>query len=187
MRLFVAVPLPDPLAALLAAAAAAIAPDGVRTVKQGSLHLTVHFLDEVDADAVPALAEALAAACAGRDPFTLRFETIAPAPPRRPRMLWACAAPSPDYAALALAVCGAAVPAAPLARPVRTANPHITLARARGRARVRFPDPVHIDGGDLAVDACALWSSQLEPGGSRYTALASLPLGTRGGQPARRR
>ena len=99
-------------------------------------------------------------------------------------MLWACAAPSPDYAALALAVCGAAVSAAPLARPVRTANPHITLARARGRARGRFPGPVPVEGGDLAVDACALWSSQLEPGGSRYTALASLPLGA---SPGRRR
>jgi RNA 2',3'-cyclic 3'-phosphodiesterase len=184
MRLFVAVPLPDPLAGLLASAAAAIAPDGVRTVRPKSLHVTVHFLDEVEADAVPELAEALAAACAGRDPFTLRFETIAPAPPRRPRMLWACAAPSPDYAALALAVCGAAVSAAPLARPVRTASPHITLARAPGRARVRFADPVHVEGGDLAVDACALWSSQREPGGSRYTALASLPLGA---QPGRRR
>ena len=177
MRLFVAVPLPDPLAALLGAAAAAIAPDGVRPVRRESLHVTVHFLDEVDAGAVPALAGALTTACAGRAPFALRFEAIAPAPPRRPRMLWACAAPSADYAALALAVCGAAAPAAPRARPVRPSNPHVTLARARGGGRVRWPEPVRLDGGELPVEACTLMRSELGPGGSRYTPVAALPLG----------
>src|SRR5579871_5379846 len=106
MRLFVAVPLPDRLATLLAAAAAAIAPEGVRATRRESLHVTVHFLDEVDPAAVPALQHALTAACAARKPFALRFDTIAPAPPRRPRMLWACAPPSAEYAGLALAVCG---------------------------------------------------------------------------------
>src|SRR5579871_5202843 len=106
MRLFVAVPLPDPLAALLAAAAAAVAPDGARPTRRESLHLTVHFLDEVDPADLPALEHALTAACASRRPFALRFDTIAPAPPRRPRMLWACAPPSAEYAGLALAVCG---------------------------------------------------------------------------------
>jgi RNA 2',3'-cyclic 3'-phosphodiesterase len=176
MRLFVAVLLPDPLAALLGAAAAAVVPDGVRLTRRESLHVTVHFLDEVDAAAVPALERALTAACAGHDAFGLRFDTIAPAPPRRPRMLWACASPAPAYAGLALAVCGAATAAAPPARPVRTAHPHVTLARARGAGRVRWPDPVHVDAADLPVGACALMRSELGPGGPRYTELASLPL-----------
>jgi 2'-5' RNA ligase len=174
MRLFVAVLLPDPLAALLVAAAAAVAPDGVRLTRRESLHVTVHFLDEVDAAAVPALEQALTSACAGRDAFDLRFDTIAPAPPRRPRMLWACAPPSPDYAGLALAVCGAATAAAPDARPARTAHPHVTLARGGGGER--WPDPVHVDGGELRVGTCALVRSELGPGGARYTELASLPL-----------
>ena len=176
MRLFVAVPLPDPLAALLGAAAAAAAPDGVRATRRESLHVTVHFLDEVDPAAVQALERSLASACAGRDPFVLRFETIAPAPPHRPRMLWGCAAPSADYAALALAVRGAAAASAPRAGPVRTSHPHVTLARARG-GRVRWPDPIPVGGAELPVAACALMRSELGPGGSRYTALATLPLG----------
>jgi RNA 2',3'-cyclic 3'-phosphodiesterase len=181
MRLFVAVPLPDPLAALLGAAAAAAAPDGVRAARRESLHVTVHFLAEVDEEAVPVLERSLASACAGRDPFVLRFEAIAPAPPRRPRMLWACAAPSAGYAALALAVCGAAAASAPRARPVRTSHPHVTLARARG-ARVRWPDPIRVDGAELAVDECVLMRSELRPGGARHTALTTLPLGAQAGR-----
>jgi RNA 2',3'-cyclic 3'-phosphodiesterase len=183
MRLFVAVLLPDPLAALLGATARAIAPDGVRIVRRESLHVTVHFLDEVEPAAVPALERSLAAACSGREPFALAFEAVAPAPPRRPRMLWACAAPSADYAALALAVCGAAAASAPRARPARPSHPHVTLARARAGG-VRWPDAAPIEGGELAVDACALVRSELGPGGSRYTVLATLPLGR---QAARRR
>ena len=184
MRLFVAVLLPEPLAALLGAAAAAVAPSRLRPTRRESLHVTVHFLDEVDAAGVPALTQALTPACAGRDPFALRFETITPAPPRRPRMLWACAAPSAEYAGLALAVCGAATAAAPRARPVRPSHPHVTLARARDGERLRWPAPVPVDGGELAVRTCTLMCSQLGPDGPRYSALATLPLGA---QPARRR
>jgi RNA 2',3'-cyclic 3'-phosphodiesterase len=180
VRLFVAVSLPDPLAALLGAAAAAIAPPGLRATRRESLHVTVHFLGEVDPAAVPELSAALASACAGREPFTLRFDAVAPAPPRRPRMLWARAAPSAAYAALALAVAGAAASAAPAARPARTSAPHVTLARARAGARVRWPEPAGLADAELAVETCLLVRSEMGPGGSRYTDLHAFPLGAQG-------
>ncbi len=183
MRLFVAVALPDRLARLLQAAAAAV--PGLRQMPSENLHVTVHFLGTVDPDRVTALTGALAAACTGVEPFDLAFEAVAPAPTRRPRMLWARAAPSPRHAALAHAVAEAAAEAAPAARPPRTSSPHVTLARARGRGEgVRWPAPVALDDATLHVRECELVRSEPGPAGSRYTVLARLPLG---GQPARRR
>ena len=186
MRLFVAVPLPDPLAARLEAAAAALAVAGLRTTAREHLHVTVHFLGPVEPARVPALTAALAAACAEAEPFSLAFAALAPAPPRRPRMLWARAQDSPHYTALAHAVAAAAADAAPGARPPRTTSPHVTLARARGRGEgVCWPAPAALAGATLAVGACALVRSDLGPGGPRHTVLATFPL--RGGQSPRRR
>ena len=185
MRLFVAVALPERLARLLQAAAA---PDpGLREMRPENLHVTVHFLGTVDPDRVPALTRALALACTELEPFDLVFEAVVAAPRRRPRMLWARAAPSPAHAALAHAVAEAAAEAAPTARPPRTAAPHVTLARARGRGEgVRWPAAVALTDATLHVEECGLVRSEPRPdgSGSRYTVLASIPLG---GLSARRR
>ncbi|HEY2789316.1 MAG TPA: RNA 2',3'-cyclic phosphodiesterase [Gaiellales bacterium] len=183
MRLFVAVALPDRLARLLQAAVAA--DPGLRAMPAENLHVTVHFLGTVDPGRVPVLTRALAAACAGLEQFDLVFEAVVPAPRRRPRMLWARAAPSPGHAALAHAVAEAAAEAAPRARPPRTSAPHVTLARARGRGEgVRWPAAVALADGTLHVQECGLVRSEPGPDGSRYTVLARLPLGD---QSARRR
>jgi 2'-5' RNA ligase len=184
VRLFVAVALPDRLSRLLQAAAAA--DPGLRATPAANLHVTVHFLGAVDPDRVAALTAALAAACAGLEPFDLAFEAVAPAPPRRPRMLWARAAATPQYAALAQAVAEAAAAAAPGARPPRTSAPHVTLARARGRGEgVRWPAPAALADAALRVQECGLVRSDPGSGGSRYTWLATFAFGAR--QSARRR
>ncbi len=186
MRLFVAVPLPEPLAARLEAAVAALAVAGLRTTAREQLHVTLHFLGQVDPAHVSALTAALARASAEAEPFSLEFDAVAPAPPRRPRMLWARAQSPPAYAALVRAVAAAAADAAPAAAPPRTASPHVTLARARGRGEgVRFTAPAALADATLTVGACALVRSELGPGGPRHTVLATFPLG--GGQSPRRR
>lgn len=185
MRLFVAISLPEPLAARLETAAAALGVAGLRTTPHEQVHVTLHFLGAVDPARVPALTDALARACAEAEPFELVFDTLAPAPPRRPRMLWARAQAPPAYAALADAVASAAADAAPDAAPPRTASPHATLARARGRGEgVHWPAPAALTDATLAVSACALVRSDLGRGGARHTVLATFPLR---GQPARRR
>lgn len=185
MRLFVGVPLPDGLAAPLQAAATAV--PGLRVTPRANLHVTVHFLGVVEPDRVEPLAAALAPACAGIEAYDLEFAAVAPAPSRRPRMLWALGATSPQHAALAQAVAAAAADAAPSARPPRTSSPHVTLARARGRGTdVRWPDPVALADARLHVGECVLMRSDPAPGGSRYTALAAFPL-AEAGQAARRR
>jgi RNA 2',3'-cyclic 3'-phosphodiesterase len=172
VRLFVALPLPQPLRARLAGYARPL--PGVRWLPADNLHLTVHFLGDVDEGALPPLAEALAGACRAQPAFELAFERIGPAPRRRPRMVWAWAGAEPRLAALAEAVAAAAAPCAPAARPPRTEHPHVTLARLRGGAPAGLPDEPTEE--RVRVTACELVQSRLGPGGAAYTALVVLPL-----------
>jgi RNA 2',3'-cyclic 3'-phosphodiesterase len=186
VRLFVAAIPPPALARQLADAAAELAPPELRPTPAENVHVTIHFLGDVDADAVPALAEALADACVHHAPIELTVDAVAPGPPRRPRMLWGTATATPAYEALVNGVAAAAEPHAPDARPGRPGTPHLTLARPRGRARVReWPDARPLAGARIPLTELALVRSELDPDGPRYTTLATLPLG--GGQPAGRR
>jgi 2'-5' RNA ligase len=186
VRLFVAAIPPPALARRLADAAAELAPPDLRPTPAENVHLTIHFLGDVDAGAVPALTEALADASVHHAPLELTVGAVAPGPPRRPRMLWGTATATPAYEALVNAVAVAAAPHAPHARPARPGTPHLTLARLRGRAHVReWPDARPLADARIPLTELALVRSELGAGGARYTTLATLPLG--GGQPAGRR
>lgn len=186
MRLFVAAIPPPALARRLADATAGLAPPQLRPTPAENVHVTIHFLGDVDGDDVPALTTALEGACVHHAPTELTVEAIAPGPPRRPRMLWGTAAPAPAYEALVNAVAAAAAPHAPNARAARPGTPHLTLARLRGRAELRdWPAPRPVTDGRVPVTELALVRSDPGPHGPRYTTLATLPLG--GGQPAGRR
>jgi 2'-5' RNA ligase len=176
MRLFVAVRLPEELAADLAARAQEAAGAELRVIPAENLHVTVCFLGAVEEARASELTQDLAQACAASEAFTLRLETLTPAPHRRPRMLWARARPQPAYDALADAVAAAAAPYAPEAPPLHTGPAHITLARMRGRARPgTWPDPARLDA-TIDVGALHLIRSERGPGGSAYTPLAELHL-----------
>lgn len=186
MRLFVAAIPPPALARELAEAAAALAPPELRPTHAENVHVTIHFLGDVLAGALPALTSALADACVHHAPTELTFDAIAPGPPRRPRMLWGTATAPPAYEALVNAVSKAAEPHAPNARRARPGRPHLTLARMRGRAQLReWPSPQPLTDARLPVTELALVHSELGPDGPRYTTLATLPLGA--GQPPGRR
>jgi 2'-5' RNA ligase len=186
VRLFVAAVPPPALARQLADAAAELATPELRPTPLEHVHVTIHFLGDVDPDGVPALTAALAEACVHHAPTELTVETIGPGPPRRPRMLWAAARATPAYEALVSAVAAAAAPHAPHARPARPGTPHVTLARLRGRAELRhWPRPRPLGDTRITVSELTLVGSELGPDGPRHTTLATLPLA--GGQPAGRR
>jgi RNA 2',3'-cyclic 3'-phosphodiesterase len=186
VRLFVAAIPPPALARELAEAAAALAPPELRPTPAENVHVTIHFLGDVDPDAVPALTSALADACVHHAPIELTVDSIAPGPSRRPRMLWGTATAPPAYEALVNAVSTAAAPHAPNARRARPGTPHLTLARIRGRARLgEWPSPQPLAEARLPLTELALVHSEPSPDGPRYTTLATLPLGA--GQPPGRR
>jgi 2'-5' RNA ligase len=185
VRLFVAAMPPPALAQRLAEAAAAVAPAELRVTPAENLHVTIHFLGEVEPDAVPALGADLATAAARQTPTELTLDAITPGPPRRPRMLWATAKATPGYTAIVDDVAAATAAHAPHARPARPGTPHLTLARLRGRAGLRrWPEPRPLEDAAIPLAELALVHSTLGPRGPTYSTLATLPLG---GQSAGRR
>ena len=167
-RLFLAVSLPAPLRESLVALQHALAAQasGVRWASADTLHLTVRFIGEDDAErvaeavgpivaAVPAFAvEVGGAGCFGGG--------------RRPGVLWVGAAPAAPLAALAAAVATALGP------PDQPFRPHITIGRFR---RGQPPDLAAVGRlGSLPVDALTLTESRLRPDGPEHLARAVLPL-----------
>jgi RNA 2',3'-cyclic 3'-phosphodiesterase len=188
VRLFLASPLPEDLQAtlFLALTAARRAASQARWVRPGQLHLTVAFLGEQQAAQVPLLLEALRPLGVRHGPLLLGLQGAGCfGRPHAPNVLYANV--TGDVAALRALVAdarGALGGALPFAQPSATEPfvPHLTLARARGRP------------GDASLSRCAralrdralgafvlgrlvLYQSEPLPGGSRYTALADVPLG----------
>jgi 2'-5' RNA ligase len=183
VRLFVALELPEPARAALAAFRDAADPVIWRPVPDAALHITLAFLGnrpEEDATTVSAVLRAVVAA---REPGAA---AAAPAlglgaalllPPRRPRVLCVSVSdPTGALAALQSAVSAGLAAAGvfePEARPFRA---HATVARLRPGARAprsiaAAPDPVGFAGGPLT-----LFRSRLHPHGARYEPLTRVSL-----------
>jgi 2'-5' RNA ligase len=190
LRLFIAIDLgPDARAALRAAQDECRRLDlPVRWVDPAGAHLTLKFLGDTDPALVTPLAGALATVAAGHRPFTL--STAAPGTfpnPRRPRVLWLGLAG--DLARLARLHRDLDATLTPLgfAPETRPFSPHLTLGRVReDRARdmaaatpqlaTTFARLAAQPGAPLPVTGIHLIRSELRPGGSRYTPLATAPL-----------
>jgi RNA 2',3'-cyclic 3'-phosphodiesterase len=159
-----------------------------RWVDPEAIHLTLLFLGEVAAGRAPALAAALAAACAPHPPLALRLAGGGTFPPGRPaRVAWVGLAAPADLAALQADAVRAAVASAGFEPEKRPYHPHVTLARCplpwpRGAAEkfvAAFPAEV---GPPWIAGRGVLMESKLSPRGSRYQVLADLPLAGEGAE-----
>ena len=177
LRLFVALDLPAPARAALAAFRDAEADPAVwRPVSDKALHLTLAFLGHRDAGDV-ARVQAVLEGCAGRAP-ALELGAALLLPPRRARVL--CAEVADGGGGLAaLQTCvsdglAAASVYEPEKRPFRA---HATVARLRAgarpprAARTPGPEPVAFRG-----EALTLYRSRLRRGGAAYEPLCRVPL-----------
>jgi RNA 2',3'-cyclic 3'-phosphodiesterase len=167
VRLFVAADLPPAVRAACAAWRDAVLRDrpALRPVADPNLHVTLSFLGWRDAGVGEEVAAALAGVAApARD---LALGGARWLPPRRPRVL----ALEIDDRAGGLGRLRAAVAAAVEDEEPRPFLAHVTVARARGRERVRpeeLPPPRPV-GFDAA--ALTLYRSRPGPGGSVYEPL----------------
>jgi 2'-5' RNA ligase len=86
VRAFVAVDLDEPARRLVAEAQEFLRQRrfDVRWVERENLHLTVQFLGEIPEVRVPAVLEAMRAAVAGVEPFSMEIRRLSWFPPRRP-------------------------------------------------------------------------------------------------------
>lgn len=176
MRLFVALPLPDPVIETLEGMAGGI--PGARWVPPENLHLTLAFLGELGGGEAADLAEALDGV---RNPsFTLSLKGIDTfSRGRQPHALWIAAPRAPALVQLQGRVVSA-VEAAGLRPERRRFTPHVTLAR------LRHPDPERlgrfiqahnlVETPPFTVDEFCLFSSHLRSDGPSYRIEAAYPL-----------
>ncbi len=183
-RLFAAVWLPEELREAVApvlARFAAAAPD-VRWVAPESLHVTLAFLGDVDAERVPRLEACIRQALPGAAPFDVRLAGAGTFPSRGiPRVVWlGLEVGTKEIAALASRLERKLVGEGFLAPSDRPFRAHVTLGRPRGtRGLGRLQDllgAVGPCGGTGRVREVTLAESRLTPRGSRYEALARFPL-----------
>jgi 2'-5' RNA ligase len=182
-RCFVALDLPAPVRALLAAAGARLRGLGdVRQVPEAQLHLTLRFCGDIDERQRAALGGVVEA---GPWPaLQLLLSGLGQFPPRgAPRVLWAGVAGDVEALAQIASRIEAAAAAAGVPREDRPFHPHVTLGRARSpRGGARLSAALREQGRVFASEPFApqgltLYRSELGAGGSVHTPLVTGRLG----------
>jgi 2'-5' RNA ligase len=188
LRTFVAVPLPAQVKAALGDLSARMRAGGLpgRWVPPENIHLTLAFLGDTEAAAVPRIGAALTEAAAGCQAFHLTPTGLGVFPgPRRPRVLWVGLQGCPEaLEALGEAV-GRALAQMGFSPPRHGAVGHLTLARAKerfdpARLAVVFDRYRTFTGPSFHVDHIVLYRSVLGSGPARYSPLATVALGATG-------
>lgn len=154
---------------------------GVAWVDARNLHLTLHFLGEIDDARWPALHAAIAPPLEVDAPrlALARWGTF---PPRGPsRVLWMGVAGGVDGLAAAHAEFGARLRAVGVGPEARPFSAHLTVGRVKvpsglfwQRVCDAAPAPV---AGAWTLPACTLFQSHLSPAGPTYRALLAIPFG----------
>jgi len=145
-----------------------------------TLHVTLKFVGEVDAERVPGIAQVVEQVAATESVFELQLDGLGAFPNReRPSVIWVglrnAAACSRMAAALESQLVECGIPA-----DERAFRPHLTLARIKGRPPGRLFDLLaaeHVTSfGAEVVQSLHLIQSELNPDGPRYTTLVSARL-----------
>jgi RNA 2',3'-cyclic 3'-phosphodiesterase len=203
MRTFIAIDLDDPIRRALRRVRDRLGPAlhdrAVRWVRPESIHLTLKFLGEIDAEAVPRVAEATAGVCATVAPFSFRIGGFGFFPGlRNPRIFWVGIEPAGRSLAVLQEKIEEAMARLGFHREKRVFRPHLTLARIRGKIRgldgdtlfprngagnegsglreQEMPGGRHDVLGEQDVSEIVLFQSELKPSGALYVPLATVPL-----------
>lgn len=180
LRLFFAVPVDDAVRAAARAAIEALRRCGAdaRWVDVDTMHLTLRFLGQTPASAVPALEKALAAAATGRPAFELAFDRLGSFKDRGlPKVIWAGVGDGGDRLADLAAALNGALKAEGFPEADREFKAHFTLGRLRSARGASFLRKALVEAKPLdwrlRVDRAVLFKSELAPSGPRHTELAT--------------
>ncbi len=174
-RLFIAIEIPPATRRQLHSVAPVA---GVRRTREEQLHLTLHFLDDVDEQQLPSLMAAVAAVRV--EPFSLTIAGVGRFPPRgRGSVLWAGLKASAPLLALHNKV-GQALTGVGFPLERRAYSPHVTLARLGPRTSRQVVETFLCEHASLAldtfeVDGFTLFESRLAPNGSTHIPLLRVP------------
>lgn len=143
----------------------------VRWTPPKNYHVTVAFFGEIESEKIQPLSHVIEESLQDIDPFTLKYESVVFAPPKkRPRMIWATFN-SHEYTDMVHTVekrIGEELEL-PDYRKSHAPIPHITLARFRTASHIpgtKLPD-ADID--NFEANSCYLFTSTLTPEGPIYT------------------
>jgi 2'-5' RNA ligase len=169
MRLFIALALPDRVAAALALVQSGVPEARWSTREQ--MHLTLRFIGEVDGREATAVDDALSTISAPC--FQLTLKKVGQFGGRNPSALWAGVEPNDALFHLERKI-ESALQRAGLPPETRKFTPHVTLARLKGTPRGRvmdyLTDHALFASPPFDVRGFILYSSQLTPNGSVYRA-----------------
>jgi 2'-5' RNA ligase len=181
MRLFAGIDVPYEMRRNLELLVQLLQPKaGIQWSPLDNLHITTKFIGEWAGERLDELQAALAAV-PRPGPLKIGLRGLGWFPnPHRPRVFFAGIAAPPELAELARET-GRACERLGIPSEPRGFHPHLTLARIRRpepltelqRAIANLPSA---DFGAYTAEAFHLYKSELRPGGSIYTKLASYPL-----------
>jgi len=191
MRTFIAIELtPDSQAALTKVQGqlkATLPPNLVRWTAVPTIHLTLHFLGEIESKQVATVAEAMQASAATMPAFTLQIAQLGCFPNlTKPRIVWVgVAGEVPLLQQLQLDLGRRLQTAINFQPESRAYSPHLTLGRVKDgvtpsalRQLGQAIESRHLGHlADLPVTALTLMQSELRPSGPIYTPLAHGALG----------
>jgi 2'-5' RNA ligase len=189
IRTFIAIELDNALRRALGSVQAQLQRDRaarlVRWVEPASIHITLKFLGDVNAEHLPKLEHAIADACAGIPSFSLALAGLGAFPnTRRPNVIWVGANGQVDVAAQLAEKIDAACVALGFAPEERPFAPHLTLGRVKRDASIperqligAMIDATQVETlGELKADHVSVMKSELRPSGSVYTRLHAVEL-----------
>jgi RNA 2',3'-cyclic 3'-phosphodiesterase len=188
LRSFIALEIPAEIQSAIALATApirtALPKSLIRWVAPQNVHLTLKFLGDVSPANLECLAETLKEQAAAHAPFSISVGGLGAFPnARRARVIWIGLEAPPALSALQRGVEAAAAQLG-YPREARPFSPHLTIGRVA--QAVSAADLQHIRSalestkvGILAtvrLQAVHIFKSDLQPAGSVYTPLYSLPM-----------
>ena len=151
---------------------------GARWQLARQLHLTLHFIGQVESSRVAGIRESLRSLTGGA--LTLALQGVGCfGPPHNPRSLWVGLEPRAPLLALHAQV-NQRLAGVGYKSEAAAFKPHITVARCRrkaGSAQEWLTAHAGLTSAAFTVDCVSLFVSRLEPGGSRYRVMARFPLG----------
>jgi len=181
-RLFLAVPLPEKIAAEVSELCVDLSQDctSARWTRKENLHVTVLFLGDVEDTECEELLPKLEEAFVHSHSLELSITGLVAGPPSRPpSMLWLQFKPSVGFAAVATAARQAVANIIDLKPAHDKPLPHVTLARFR--SGVPAPCQNRVKSIEyrqtFATDCVVLFESRLSQDGPTYCELRSFGLG----------
>lgn len=169
IRLFIAVPLPQPVRYILHSMGRGL--PGSRPVPEDQMHLTLRFIGEVEGSLSKDIQESLENVT--HPCFTMRIKGVGHFPPRgKPRVIWAGISPTDKILDLRnkierqLTACG-------LESEKRKFAAHVTLARLNDTPLKRVGEFLagnsFLEFDEFSVDCFHLFSSKLTPKGAIHS------------------